>query len=232
MDETPEMIRHQMDETRAQLSEKLESLELQVSETVQSTGTAVNATVEAVQETVESVTSAFQDAAQFVSNALDVRRQAEKHPLLVIGGAFVLGYLAIDFVNGRAKSPAAATEPAQVPSPPANTMPEGNARPGVEAAAATTAALAAAYEAGRESSSWFQLKSLAINALIGIARDVASHATPMILDQLTGRRSDAQLGQSEEGRETPSSRIQSEPSEVPRHLHIASSKSVRSGNAF
>lgn len=188
MEDTAEMIRQQMDETKLQLSDKLESLEHQVSDTVQSTGTAVNATVAAVQETVETVTGAVQDAVQSVSNALDVRRQFDRHPWLVLGGAAVAGYLAYEFLARPAKKPVPLT-PEALPQPalPADNVADANRPPAVESAA-TSSAIAAAYQSGLEQSSWRELRSVAIGALIGIAQDVAAHAVPQVLDYLAARR--------------------------------------------
>ena len=186
MSDTAEMIREQMDETKSQLSDKLESLEHQVSETVQSTGTAVNATVEAVQETVETVTGAVQDAVQSVSNAFDFQRQIDRHPWLVLGGSVVLGYLAVEFLTRSAKKSGQSAETTPLPHPSADNAGHENGEPAVQSAA-TGAAIAAAYESGLKSSSWHQLRSMAIGALIGIAQDVASRAVPHVMNYLNGK---------------------------------------------
>jgi len=194
MSDTAEMIREQMDETKSQLSDKLESLEQQVSETVQSTGTAVSATVEAVQETVEAVTGAVQDAVQSVSNAFDFHRQIDRHPWLVLGGSVVLGYLAVEFLTRSAKKAGQPTGTAPLPCPSADNAGHENGEPAVQAAA-TGAAIAAAYESGLKSSSWHQLRSMAIGALIGIAQDVASRAVPSVMNYLAGNRASAPIEQ-------------------------------------
>jgi hypothetical protein len=191
MNDTAEMIREQMDETRSNLSDKLESLEHQVSETVQSTGTAVNATVGAVQETIETVTGAVQDAVHSVGNALDARRQIDRHPWLALGGSVVLGFLAAEFLARSARKPG--QPPDEVPSPNKSTKnaEHENRKPAVQSTA-TGAALAAAYEAGLKSSSWHQLRSMAIGALIGIAQDVVSRAIPPAMNYLAGKQDSAQ----------------------------------------
>ena len=227
MNDTPEVIRQQMEETKSQLSEKLVSLETQVTDTVQSTGTAVNATVEAVQVTVETVTGAVQGAVQSVSNAFDVRRQIEKHPLLAIGGAVVLGYLAVDFLTGSAKK--SKQQPA--PSPSTNHAGDGSGQSAVESAA-TAAAIAAAYESGQESSSRHQLQDLAIRALIGVVQDVATRAVPQVVDYLTGNLAGDRTSHSEEPGETPGSPGRKESSEAAHRLRIASAESFRSGKSF
>ena len=56
--------------------------------------------------------------------------------------------------------------------------------------AATGAAIAAAYESGLRSSSWQQLRSMAIGA-IGIAQDVAARAVPHVMAYIAGNRAHA-----------------------------------------
>ncbi len=223
MSDTPEAIRQQMEETKSQLSEKLVSLETQVTDTVQSTGSAVNATVEAVQETVETVTGAVQDAVQSVSNAFDLRRQIEKHPLLAIGGAVVLGYLAVEFLAGSEKKCDQTSKTPPAPFPSTNNTGDRTGNPAVESAA-TAAAIAAAYEAGHESSSRHQLKDLAIRALIGVVQDVASRAVPQVVDYLTGNPARNQAGRTEGTSETRNSSERNESPEAAQRFRIASSK--------
>jgi hypothetical protein len=186
MDDTPEMIRQQMEQTKSNLTEKMESLEHQVSDTVQSTGTAVNATVGAVQKTVETVTGAVQGAVQSVSNAVNLRRQVDRHPLLVLGGAVALGYLAYEFLNGQAKK---AVPPSVIVEPPATNTDEGTANP-TSQPAITSVAQVAAYESGREHAALHhRTRNLAIDALIGVAHAVAVHAVPHVMNYFIGNRS-------------------------------------------
>ena len=198
MNDTAEMIREQMDETREQLSGKLESLERQLSQTVQSTGTAVNATVETVQETVEAVhetvetvTGAVQDAVQSVGNALDIPRQIDRHPWLALGGSVAVGFLAAELLH-RLKNSAQKPESATASCPTAENVGHENTEPAVQSAAAG-AALAAAYESGVKSSSWRQLRSMAVGALMGIAQDAVSRAIPPVMNYLAGKRSNVQI---------------------------------------
>jgi hypothetical protein len=190
MDDSPEIIRQQMEMTKSQLSEKLESLELQVAETVQSTSTAVNATVSAVQDTVETVTDAVQDAVHSVSNAFDVRRQFDKHPWLALGGAVVLGYVAAELLTGPPKqSPSSSKAPSQPNTIASGT---GNADRKNEGATieptSTSATTATGNESGSKSSSLYQLKGIAIGALIGIMESVVSRAVPQVLDYLVSKQ--------------------------------------------
>ena len=187
MDDTPEAIRQQMDETRLQLNEKLETLELQVAETVQSTGTAVNATVEAVQETVQSVTGAVQDAVHSVSNAFDLGLQIERHPLIVLGGAVVAGYFASEFFTGPANKREQMRESAR----PLPVFLNGEVGRTEEPAASQQTTVAAAYQSGRATSSWIQLKDVALGVLIGVVQDIAIRSVPRIVDYLTGDSGEA-----------------------------------------
>ena len=193
MDDTSEVIRQQMEETKMQLSEKLLALESQVSETVDSTVTAVNATVTAVQETVETVTGAVQDAVQSVNNAFDFQREINRHPFLVVGGAVALGYLAVEFMAESEKKSDQTPEAAHTPSLLADNMADRIGKSAVE-----SAAIAAAYEAGRKSSSWHQLQDLAARSLTGVAQDMASRALPQLLDYFTGSRTSAPVSRTDD----------------------------------
>src|SRR5262249_19642153 len=86
MDDSPEVIRQQMEETRASLSEKLESLEQQVVGTVQNARAAVN-------DTVTNVKDAVQDTVDSVKDTMDIRRQMQRHPWVMLGGSMALGYI-------------------------------------------------------------------------------------------------------------------------------------------
>jgi hypothetical protein len=193
MTDTAQMIRKQMDETKLQLSDKLASLEHQVSETVQSTGTAVNATVEAVQETVETVTEAARDTVQYVSRAFDFPRHVERHPWLALGGSVALGYWAAEFL-ARSKKPARVPEAGPVPHVSGSGTKHENGKPEAQPAA-TDAALAAAYGAGSTNSFWREMRTVAIGALFGIAKDVVSRAVPPVMDYLVRKQRGDQSGQ-------------------------------------
>src|SRR5437762_1903548 len=97
MDNEPEVIREQMAETRASLADKIESLEGKVVGTVQDATCAVSDTVEnvkeAVQETVTSVKDTVSDTVEGVKESLDLRRQVDRHPCLMMGAAVAVGYI-------------------------------------------------------------------------------------------------------------------------------------------
>ena len=88
MDNKATMIRRQMEATKSHLSEKMEVLEEHLTEKVHSAGTSVNATAVAVQ-----------DAVRAVGNAINVERHFRRHPWLFLGGSFVLGYVATDWLR-------------------------------------------------------------------------------------------------------------------------------------
>ena len=220
MSDTPDVIRQQMEETKSQLSDKLVSLESQVAETVQSTGTAVNATVGAVQETVETVTGAVQDAVQSVSNAFDLPRQFQRNPWLVIGGAAVLGYFAVEFLRGserkRARQLATTCAPAAIA-----------VNPGAE-----SAAIAAAYEAGRESSHRHELRSAAVGALIAVVQDVAARAVPPLMDYLSASLARHQPRPAETTGENRDPVARPESPDAAQRLRFASAGRGRDGNSY
>lgn len=184
MIDTPELIQEQMRETKSQLSDKLESLEqqFQVTDAVQTTRSAVAATAEAVQATAETVAGAMQS----VSHAFDVRRQIEQHPWIVLGGAAALGYLAHELLTGTELKTAQSLEAASTLGvfPPLNGHATDHRDPPVHVAA-TAAATRAYNETLMMSSPLLQLKSLAISTLIGIAREAATRAVPLMADYLT-----------------------------------------------
>lgn len=231
MSDTPDEIRQQMEETKSQLSDKLVSLESQVTETVQSTGTAVNATVGAVQETVETVTGAVQDAVQSVSNAFDLQRQFQRNPWLVLGGAAVLGYFAVEFLRGSAKKSARPLATTAAPASIACQPNDANGQSG-DNPAATVAAIAAAYESGRESSYRHELRSAAVGALIAVVQDVASRAVPPLMNYLTASLVGNLPRPSETTGESRDPVARQESPEAAQRLRFASAERVRTGNPY
>ena len=97
MDNESEVIRQQMDETRSALSDKVELLEQQVVETMHGATTAVADTVdnvkEVVHDTVQTVKDSVQETMDSVKNTLDVQRQVEQRPWIMMAGATAIGFL-------------------------------------------------------------------------------------------------------------------------------------------
>jgi hypothetical protein len=141
------------------------------------------------------VTEAVRDAVHSVSNAFDVRRQVDRHPWLVLGGSVALGYLAFRFLAGSVKKSHQPPETTSFPRPSADIAGERNGQPAVESAA-TAAPAAAASESGLKSSSWHQLRSVAIGALIGIVQQVATIAVPQMVNYVTGNRGSPSIDRS------------------------------------
>jgi ElaB/YqjD/DUF883 family membrane-anchored ribosome-binding protein len=107
-DKSPELIEQEMQETRQSLVEKVAALENQVVGTIQSATSAVQETVESVKsvvdetvstvkETVGEVKEKVEDSVSSVSEnvmqMLDIRRQVNKRPWVMVGGAAAAGFL-------------------------------------------------------------------------------------------------------------------------------------------
>lgn len=183
MDETPELIRHQINKTTVQLSEKLESLESQVSQSVQSASSAVNATVESVRQAVETVTDVIQGAAKSCSNALDVQRQVDKHPWLIVGGAVVVGYLAAEFLAKPTKDSGHSLERVPLPRPTADKSAHQQDSPRM---------LGSGGAPDKVNSFWQQISRAAIGPLMEMVQDAAARAAPLVVDYLAGNRTNEQ----------------------------------------
>jgi ElaB/YqjD/DUF883 family membrane-anchored ribosome-binding protein len=186
MDHEAEVIKQQMEQTRAALSEKLETLEQQVVGTVQGATTKVANTVdnvtEAVQDTVTTVRESFEETVASVKDSLDVSRQVERHPWLMLGGSVCVGY-----VGGRLLE---RLEGGRVPLPP----PQSRHFLGGPRRTPDVPVSAPAPEPGpptpRSEPGWLslltnsfgpeiaKLKSVAIGAALGLVRDRIAEATP------------------------------------------------------
>jgi hypothetical protein len=92
-----ELVKQQMSQTRAALSDKLESLENKVLGTVHETTDAVAQTAHnigcAARETAHDVRATMHEAVSTVRDALDVGRQMQRHPWLMMGGSVFAGYV-------------------------------------------------------------------------------------------------------------------------------------------
>ena len=117
----------------------------------------------------------MQNAVVSVKNALDLPRQFDKHPWLILGGAALIGYIAADLFTD-------AKQPAGSGNGSAEKKPQGSASTRENANAAS---VAAAYESGRDNSAWYQLRGMVINTLLGAAQDVAARVTPALVESLT-----------------------------------------------
>jgi ElaB/YqjD/DUF883 family membrane-anchored ribosome-binding protein len=216
MAEHPEVIRQQMAETRAHLTEKLEKVENLVTETVQSATEAVSNTVEAVKDTVENVTGTVADTVSNVKDTVadtvhtvtetfNLKRQFERHPWLMFGGAVAVGYLASSLFGSKRHTSGWSwgggdQEGSQSSSPRAAAFATGDnwtgsqeQRGAPETRQSTQSAYQPAqeerYESPREEKKgWFwnelnHLKNLGLGSLMGVVHDMAVRNLPGELGQ-------------------------------------------------
>lgn len=186
----PEVIRQQMQTTRTDLTEKLEALEQAVVGTVQETTAAVTDTVRtvegAVKGTVEAVKGTVEETVEEVREAFNISRQVEKHPWLMVGGAFATGYLTgtvLTSALGSARRPSSrvAWPPREASLPPASltAVPPPHAEP------SGPSFLGSLLETFRPELD--KLKGMAIGALVGtigetVLREVPPQYKPQVSD--------------------------------------------------
>lgn len=211
----------QLEETKLQLSDKLGELEQQVSQTVESASTAVTATVEAVQGTVESVAGAVEDAVHNVHHAFDLRYQMEKHPLLVLGGAAFVGFLAAEYFKmppHRKYNPAPRDsfnrDPYQSAQSPDYVEPKSVPQPAPQSQPAPTA--------------WDNLKAMALSTLMSSMQGVALRAIPEIVGLVVGNALGHQAQQHRESPEPAAPRARSWPEETRSSSPSPMAEQVRS----
>jgi ElaB/YqjD/DUF883 family membrane-anchored ribosome-binding protein len=188
-----------VEETVASVSEKATETVEAVKETVSSVTERASETVEAVKETVEGTVEAVKDSVsgtvQAVRNAFDLSKQTEEHPWLVFGGSVAVGF-AGGMLLGNLLSRSSRAYPEKTSWEPHHETPS-NYRKEPErefARPQETTHREAMPEAGPAQPSWFSnaagsvlekiapqlnnLKSLALGALFGVIRDVATHNLP------------------------------------------------------
>jgi ElaB/YqjD/DUF883 family membrane-anchored ribosome-binding protein len=170
MDHEAEMIREQMAETRTHLTEKLEALEEKV------TGVVENAN-----ETVQTVKESVREAGQTVKEAFDLRRQVERHPWAMLGGAVALGYLGgslLDRDSALTSLAGAAFSRAAAPPAPAGTLSSSTGAAGQPNwLGQVETALGPVFD---------KLKGLAIGAAVGLVAEMVLPSVPdAYRDQVT-----------------------------------------------
>jgi ElaB/YqjD/DUF883 family membrane-anchored ribosome-binding protein len=191
-EQEPEVIRHQMEAQRASLDEKLDKLETRILKTV-------DGAREAVAETIDTVKDTVQTSLVTVKETFDVKRQVERHPWHMFGGAvavgFAVGWLANRASNG-ARAPALWSrhgpvgytgEPSRLHAEPRSTanfggFPPGGPRPDTATAPAPVRTRSWIDELSQTFAPEIQkAKGLAIGAALGLVRDMVNQAVP---DQL------------------------------------------------
>jgi len=172
VDNELEVIRTEMEQTRSNLADKLEALESEFRGAVEGTTSAVANTVETVQETVENVKESVQETVASVKETLNVRKQVERHPWAMFGGAVLVGCFAGSLLGRR--SSRKRTETTTVPEGRKEVAPpvgNGNGR----------SRKAPPEEEGALQSTLKTIKGLAIGTLMGALRDVLEKAAPASL---------------------------------------------------
>jgi len=172
VDNELEVIRTEMEQTRSNLADKLEALESEFRGAVEGTTSAVANTVETVQETVENVKESVQETVASVKETLNVRKQVERHPWAMFGGAMLVGCFAGSLLGRR--SSRKRTETTTVPEGRKEVAPpvgNGNGR----------SRKAPPEEEGALQSALKTIKGLAIGTLMGVLRDVLVEAAPTSL---------------------------------------------------
>ncbi len=123
-DESPELIEQRMQETRQSLTDKVSALEEQVVGTIQSATTVVQDTVETVKSAMhdtvntvkDTVTESVTSVTDSVKQTLDVTARVRENPLVAVGSALAVGFVAgLLFFRSRQ----AAAAPASAPFAPA-----------------------------------------------------------------------------------------------------------------
>jgi len=202
MENQNEQIMKQMEETRTSLTEKLEALETQLAGKVQAGADVVERTTEAaahivenvketvhevtgkVEETVSRVTEKVETSFDSVTDALDIRRQTDRHPWVMVGLATAAGCVLGTMVGRREETAVAA--PIAEPIRSHGVRPKhvkgsnGHGQGGQPNGASARAT-------GDESSFWQQgwvvdqmnrMKGLALGTLLGVVRDMAKQSIP------------------------------------------------------
>jgi ElaB/YqjD/DUF883 family membrane-anchored ribosome-binding protein len=178
------MIEREMEQTRTALTEKLEALESKVADTVSSTTDAVEEVVtttkeaveeavENVRETVEAVTDKVQETVHDIGEALSLSHHAERRPWVFFGGAVTVGCLGSWLLARRQRRGQA-----------------GQQRSSAEAWSSVAREAPPARQEAEPSPkrSWFgeelrHLRNLAVGALMGAVRDLATRAVPESIRQ-------------------------------------------------
>jgi len=225
MDESSETIREQIEQTKSDLSEKLETLEQQVAESVQTTGAAVSGTVEAIRDTVQSVNGAVHHAVESVEGVFDIRGNVDRHPLLMVGGAALVGYVLADYFSGGTRKARKPPQPATCPVPSNSTWDLGSCSDAAphddsgsdgsgmaesfigqqpDEARVQETPKSSAQETANRPSTWTQVGSMAAGVLLGLIQTAASHAVPRLIDRLLAGQTNGNQPHSNGRRPSPS----------------------------
>jgi hypothetical protein len=181
MDPKPDVIRQQIDETRESLTDKLETLEGQVKQTVASVTEVVDSVRSKVEGTVEAVASSVEHTVETVKRTFDIPEQVQRHPFAMTGGALLAG-AAVGWFVGRQRFSSGPELSSQRLS--SYAAPGHGYRPprSTEALAATESQ--PGFLSGMLEpvvAEFDKIKSTAIGALLGLARDAIRRSVPPAL---------------------------------------------------
>jgi hypothetical protein len=189
-----ELIKQQMGQTRASLTEKMETLENKVlgtvhqttdtvSNTVQLVGSTVRDTVQqvgcTVRDTTQDVRATMHETVGSVRDALDLSRQMQEHPWVMLGGSVFVGYVGGRLLDSleRGRLPSLPS----LPAAPERLLPEGSeVRERLEAVPAprrsTSSFLSALLDTFAPELD--KLKRVALGAALGLVRDKVGESVP------------------------------------------------------
>ncbi len=106
MSSEKELIAERMRQTRAALTDKLDALENRVRDTADTIDRTVRDVGTTVSGTAEDVRALLRERLSTALDALDLTRQVERHPWLMLGGAAAVGYVAeAIFYHPQGQSP-------------------------------------------------------------------------------------------------------------------------------
>ncbi|HZY89369.1 MAG TPA: hypothetical protein VFE78_31390 [Gemmataceae bacterium] len=97
----PEALRVEVNQTRTGLLAKMEALEQGIKDTWAGANEAV---VDAAESAAQAIQGAARGTGEAVERALDLPRQARRHPWLVVCGGLVLGVVVCALVVGRLRA--------------------------------------------------------------------------------------------------------------------------------
>jgi len=193
MEDSPEVIRHQMDETRTHLSDKLEALEQRVVNTVHEASASVNETIgsvkDAVHDTVQTVKDSVNETVDTVKDTFDVRNQVERRPWTMVAGATALGFLGGYLLMRRRAAPAERYETTGY-----HPLASGNGAASYAPPPPPITGMAPTAAVPKESEGFLgmltrtfepelkEMKGLAVGALLGVLRDVVSDSVPETME--------------------------------------------------
>jgi ElaB/YqjD/DUF883 family membrane-anchored ribosome-binding protein len=172
-DESTDELKRQMDQTRGALADKLEALEQHVVGTVQDAAEAVASVRTAVSDTVDSVKSTVRETVDTVAETVDLQKQFDRHPWPMMAGAAAVGFIGGALLFREDKNGGSSTRRSASPATPAYHPPEPQ-KGGTSGESGWMDALRPTAQ---------RLRSLAVSASLGLARDLLVRQLPPAMAQ-------------------------------------------------